>query len=89
MKDEETKVAPDTAKTNEVPTKEKKKEYKIINIRKTNPSFARNYEGYRNEIETLENEKFKLLSSGIYHDNDPLIIQMENKIKKLCEAEYN
>jgi len=87
MKDEESKPTNDN---NENTNKEKKKEYKIINIRKNTGQFNRNIESqYKNEIEKLENEKIMLLSSGTYSENDPLIQKIETKIKKLYESGFN
>jgi len=87
MKDEEGKV---TSENNENTNKEKKKEYKIINIRKNTGNMARNIDNqYKNEIEKLENEKYMLISSGTYSENDPLIMKIEAKIKKLYESGHN
>jgi hypothetical protein len=76
---------------------EKKKEYKIINLRKTNSNnqgqiYGRNFNsesGHKNEIEKLENEKYFLLSSGNYSENDPLVMRLDTKLKKLYESAYN
>jgi hypothetical protein len=87
MKDEEGKV---NSENTEIMNKEKKKEYKIINIRKNTGGVTRNIENqYKNEIEKLENEKYMLLSSGTYTENDPLIIKIEKKIKRLYESGSN
>ncbi len=88
MKDEEAK---NTSENNDAAVnKEKKKEYKIINIRRNTGQMARNVENqYKNEIEKLENEKYMLLGSGTYNENDPLIQKIEMKLKKLYESGFN
>jgi len=88
MKDEEAKVI---TENNDAACKEKKKEYKIINIRRnTAGQIARNGENqYKNEIEKLESEKHMLLGSGTYNENDPLIQKIEMKLKKLYESGFN
>ena len=87
MKDEEGKVI---SENNENTAKEKKREYKIINIRKNTGTVGRNMENsFKNEIEKLENEKYLLISSGTYSDQDPLIQKIDSKIKRLYESGYN
>lgn len=87
MKDEETKVANENI---DVVNKEKKKEYKIINIKRNAGPIARNVENqYKNEIEKLESEKYMLLGSGTYNENDPLIQKIEMKLRKLYESGFN
>ena len=40
----------------------------------------------RNELEKLIMEKEQLLKSGMYKENDPLIFQLNNKIKRISES---
>jgi centrosomal protein CEP120 len=65
----------------EVPEKQKK-EYKVVNIK-------RNVRGSdtKSELEKLKFEKMSLLNSGMYKENDPLIIQIDNRIRKLIDSE--
>ena len=87
MKDEETKVINEN---NEATNKEKKKEYKIINIKRNTGLVGRHIENQnKNDIEKLENEKYMLLSSGTYSENDPLIQKLEMKLKKLYDSGFN
>jgi len=87
IKDEETKVINEN---NEATNKEKKKEYKIINIRRNTGPVGRHIENQnKNDIEKLENEKYMLLSSGTYSENDPLIQKLEMKLKKLYDSGFN
>lgn len=87
VKDEDAKVINEN---NESHNKEKKKEYKIINIKRNTGSNVRKIENqYKNEIEKLENEKYMLLSSGTYSENDPLIQKIELKLRKLYETASN
>ena len=87
VKDEEAKVI---YENNDAVIKEKKKEYKIINMRRNTGPVARNFENQsKNEIEKLENEKYMLLGSGTYNENDPLIQKIEMKLKKLYESGFN
>ena len=91
MKDEETKGNLNTESKNEA-NNEKKKEYKIINIKKNNNNNQQGRiidNGYKNEIEKLETEKYFLLNSGAYNENDPLIMRLESKLKKLYESGFN
>ena len=39
----------------------------------------------RNNLEKLIIERDELLNSGLYKENDPLIFQLNNKIKKMSE----
>ena len=57
-----------------------KKVYTII-------SYNRRDEGDkpRNELEKLIKERDQLLSSGMYRENDPLIFQLNNKIKRISD----
>ena len=57
-----------------------KKVYTII-------SYNRRDEGDkpRNELEKLIKERDQLLSSGMYKENDPLIFQLNNKIKRISD----
>ena len=97
MKDEETKPTENINNKNNENLEIKKKDYKIINIRKNNfnsgnrNSNMHNYENnFKNEIERLENEKINLIKSGSYVENDPLIQKIEMRIKKLYESSgYN
>ena len=58
----------------------KKKVYTII-------SYNRRDEGDKpkNELEKLIKERHQLLSSGMYRENDPLIFQLNNKIKRISD----
>ena len=58
----------------------KKKVYTII-------SYNRRDEGDKpkNELEKLIKERDQLLSSGMYRENDPLIFQLNNKIKRISD----
>ena len=40
----------------------------------------------KNNLEKLIMERDNLLNSGMYKENDPLIYQMNNKIKKISES---
>lgn len=40
----------------------------------------------KSEIEKLYIERDSLLGSGIYNENDPLIQQLENRIRKLLDV---
>jgi hypothetical protein len=61
-----------------------KKEYKIVNIKKRNYYMNKN-ENFdaRNEIERLQQEKVNLLNSGMYQEDDKLIIQIDNRIRRM------
>ena len=63
------------------PGPKNKKIYTII-------SYNRRDEGDkpRNELEKLIMEKEQLLKSGMYKENDPLIFQLNNKIKRISET---
>eukprot|EP00834_Sanchytrium_tribonematis_P000774 NODE_15_length_50561_cov_0.608081.p5 type:complete len:831 gc:universal NODE_15_length_50561_cov_0.608081:4373-1881(-) len=37
------------------------------------------------EIDRLRHERQELLSTGLYHSTDPLILQLDSRIKELCE----
>ena len=62
------------------PTKNKKKVYTIISYNKRDQG-----DKPRNELEKLTMERDQLLSSGMYKENDPLIFQLNNKIKRMSE----
>ena len=57
------------------------KQYKIITLDKRNNVTINNNK--ENEIERLSNERNKLLVSGMYTETDKIIIEMDNKIRKL------
>ena len=40
----------------------------------------------KNDLEKLIMERDQLLNSGMYKENDPLIYQMNNKIKKISDS---
>jgi hypothetical protein len=67
----------------------KKKEYKIVSIPKRNKSenFGNTF-NVRTELEKLNQERYNLINSGMYHENDNLIIQIDNRIRRLQEMEY-
>lgn len=73
----------------------KKKEYKIVSVRRKNNSFNQNnqnrfdYFDVNSEINKLNIERSNLLNSGMYEENDQLIIQIDNRIRKLIEMENN
>ena len=58
-----------------------KKIYTIISYNKRNED-----DKPRNELEKLIMEKEQLLKSGMYKENDPLIFQLNNKIKRISES---
>ena len=62
------------------PTKNKKI-YTIISYNKRDEG-----DKPRNELEKLIMEKEQLLKSGMYKENDPLIFQLNNKIKRISES---
>ena len=67
-----------------------KKYYNTNNIAIQNNNIGKQksnvYEfGKESEIERLSNERNKLLNSGMYTDNDRIIIEMDNKIKRLLQ----
>lgn len=64
---------------------EKKKEYKIVNLDVSKRRFDGNFS--QNEIERLSNERNKLLVSGMYNENDKIILGIDNKIKMLLMNE--
>lgn len=71
-----------------VPEVTKKKEYILaIGNKKTNSIDKNNHIG-RSEIDKLTVERDKLLSTGMYTENDKLIIQLDNRIKNLIENQY-
>lgn len=63
-----------------------RKEYKIISINKR-PKLNEN--DIRNEIDRLTKERNMLLSSKMYEENDPLIVQFDSKIRKLLQSSGN
>jgi hypothetical protein len=70
--------------------KSQKKEYKIINIRtKSNSALGGNYHSSQNDlksdIERLYQERESLINSGNYLEGDPLIIQIDNRIRRILE----
>lgn len=67
----------------------KKKEFKIVSIPKKNKTenFVSTI-NVRTELEKLNQEKYNLINSGMYHENDNLIIQIDNRIRRLQEIEY-
>lgn len=67
----------------------KKKEFKIVSIPKKNKTenFGSTI-NVRTELEKLNQEKYNLINSGMYHENDNLIIQIDNRIRRLQEIEY-
>lgn len=65
----------------------KKKEYKIVNIRRNLNRNESSNINVKNELERLYIERDSLLNSGMYIEEDPLIIQIENRIRKLSEME--
>jgi DNA repair exonuclease SbcCD ATPase subunit len=62
------------------PSKNKKKVYTIISYNKRDQG-----DKPKNELEKLTMERDQLLSSGMYKENDPLIFQLNNKIKRISE----
>ena len=63
-----------------------KKNYKILTYnRKERP----NEFDSRNEIERLSKERDMLLSGGMYTETDPLIVQLDIKIRKLIQNSQN
>lgn len=61
----------------------KNKQYRIITLENKKSNI---YEfGKESEIERLSNERNKLLNSGMYTENDRIIIEMDNKIKRLLQ----
>ena len=62
------------------PSKNQKKVYTIISYNKRDQG-----DKPRNELEKLTMERDQLLSSGMYKENDPLIFQLNNKIKRISE----
>ena len=62
------------------PSQNKKKVYTIISYNKRDQG-----DKPRNELEKLTMERDQLLSSGMYKENDPLIFQLNNKIKRISE----
>ena len=58
----------------------KKKVYTIISYNKRNEG-----DKPRNEAEKLIMERDQLLNSGMYRENDPLIFQLNNKIKRISD----
>jgi hypothetical protein len=63
-----------------------KKNYKILTYnRKERP----NEFDSRNEIERLNKERDMLLSGGMYTETDPLIVQLDIKIRKLIQNSQN
>ena len=40
----------------------------------------------RNELEKLIQEREQMIKSGMYKENDPLIFQLNNKIKRISES---
>lgn len=67
----------------------KKKEFKVVSIPKKNKTenFGSTI-NVRTELEKLNQEKYNLINSGMYHENDNLIIQIDNRIRRLQEIEY-
>ena len=71
----------------------KKKEYKVVTYTKKNkndysynninPGQSIEVNQIHHEIEKLYAEKSNLLNSGMYNENDNLIIQIDNRIKRL------
>ena len=59
---------------------QKKKVYTIISYNKRNEG-----DKPRNEAEKLIMERDQLLNSGMYRENDPLIFQLNNKIKRISD----
>jgi hypothetical protein len=76
----------------------KKKEYKVVTYTKKNkndysynninPGQSMEVHQIHHEIEKLYAEKSNLLNSGMYNENDNLIIQLDNRIKRLQEMYY-
>jgi hypothetical protein len=68
-----------------------KKEYKIIHMKKnSNSSIVKIRNSDRDissELEKLYNERNSLLNNGMYFESDPLILQIDNRIRKLLEME--
>ena len=62
------------------PSQNRKKVYTIISYNKRDQG-----DKPRNELEKLTMERDQLLSSGMYKENDPLIFQLNNKIKRISE----
>ena len=63
-----------------------KKEYKILTVSKG----RRFYENdATNEIERLTKERDMLLSGKLYEENDPIIIQLDMRIRKLLQNSGN
>jgi len=58
-----------------------KKTYTIISYNRKNDDNRPT-----NNLEKLIMERDQLLSSGMYKESDPLIFQMNNKIKKMTES---
>ena len=71
----------------------KKKEYRIINIEKKNNTYTNQnrFENFdlNSELHRLNIERSNLLISGMYQENDALIIQIDNRIRKLIEMQNN
>jgi len=86
---EEKKESPKEEKENYL----KKREYRIINIEKKNNTFSNQnrYENFdlNSELHRLNIERSNLLISGMYQENDALIIQIDNRIRKLIEMQNN
>lgn len=59
-----------------------KRLYKIISY---NRKEKINEYDAKNEIERLSKERDMLLN-GVYQENDPIIVQLENKIKRLLHS---
>lgn len=67
----------------------KRKEYKVVTIKKggTNKYSSSNTYNIKYELEKLNAEKMSLLNSRMYTENDPLIIQIDNRLRRLMEME--
>ena len=63
------------------PEKKNKKIYTIISYNKREENNKP-----RNEYEKLVMEREQLLKTGMYKENDPLIFQLNNKIKRISET---
>lgn len=63
-----------------------KKEYKILSI---NRKARMNEMDIKSEIDRLTKERGLLLSGGMYSEGDPLIVQLDIKIRKLIDNSAN
>ena len=63
-------------------TNQNKKVYTIISYNRKDGGD----EKPKNNLEKLIMERDKLLNSGMYKENDPLIYQMNNKIKRISDS---